>query len=282
MSCRDLAGKGFLVAGGAGVAGECVTLALLRRGARVVVPSRAPERIERLRSGVKDEFLPYLHTVVGDIGDPAGAERVRDRVAADFGSLDGVVASLGAWWEGKVLTEVSFGTWQRILQDNLTAHFLAARTFLPELAGRSDAVYVALAGIAAIRPLPRSGPISVTGAAQTMLLRILQEEFADGPVRLHEIAILTPIVTRHWPREEPIEQGWLSGDQVGEYVATVVSPDFLGRARMQLMFPEGLEGCDSLAGSEGRSHARLRTRRLAAARPASGVPREVASGCVRR
>lgn len=233
-----LANKSFMVAGGAGVAGECVTLALLRRGARVVVPSRTPGRIERLRSGVEPELLPRLHTLVGDVGDPTAVEEIRDRVTDESGPLDGVVASLGAWWEGDVLAEVPFGTWQRILHDNLTSHFLVARTFLPHLADRPGAVYIALAGIAAIRPIARSGPISVTGAAQTMLLRTLRVEFADAPIRLHEVAILTPIVTRHWPVGEPVERGWLSGDQAGDYIASVASPDFPDKTRLRLWIPE--------------------------------------------
>ncbi|MQA86604.1 MAG: SDR family NAD(P)-dependent oxidoreductase [Streptosporangiales bacterium] len=236
-----LTDKGFVVAGGAGVAGECVTLALLRRGARVVVPSRTSERIERLRSGVEPELLPRLHTLVGDVGNPTDAEEIRDRVSAEFGPIDGVVASLGAWWEGNVLTEVPFGTWQRVLHDNLTAHFLVARTFLPELADRPGTVYVALAGIAAIRPIAGSGPISVTGAAQTMLLRTLEVELADAPVRLHEVAVLTPIVTRHWPAGDPVERGWLSGEQVGEYVASVASPDFPDKTSLGLRIPADWE-----------------------------------------
>lgn len=241
----DLAGKRFLVAGGAGVAGECVAVALLRAGARVVVPSRAPDRIERLRGGVRPELLPRLHTLVGDVGDPAAVEDLRDRIAAEFGPLDGVVASLGGWWEGSVLTEVPFAAWERILRDNLTAHFLVARTFLTELPRRdspgSDPVYIALAGIAALQPVPCSGPVSVTGAAQTMLLRTLRAELRHRPVRLHEVAILTPIVTRHWPPHEPVEDGWLSGDQVGEHVASVASQEFPDKDRLQVCIPDWVD-----------------------------------------
>ncbi|GAA2103952.1 SDR family NAD(P)-dependent oxidoreductase [Actinomadura alba] len=239
----DLSGRSYLVAGGAGVVGECVTQALLGRGATVVVPSRSPERLDRLRSLTE---TPHLHTLLGDVGDPAGVEEVRDRITAAIGPLDGVVASLGAWWEGTPLTDVSLETWQRILHDNLTSHFLVGRTFLPLLNGRPDGVYIALSGIAALRPIPLSGPISVTDAAQTMLMRTFAAELGgpDGvsgsggpagagltgapaaPPRIHEVAILTPVVTRHWVEEDPIEPGWLSGEQAGSYIADVAGPGF--------------------------------------------------------
>jgi NAD(P)-dependent dehydrogenase (short-subunit alcohol dehydrogenase family) len=232
----DLSGRSYVVAGGAGVAGECVTGALLRRGATVAVPSRSPARLDRLRSGLDTAVLPRLHEILGDVGDPVGVTDVRDRVTAEIGPLDGVIASLGAWWEGAPLSEVPYEVWQRILHDNLTAHFLVARAFLPLLRDRPGGVYVALSGIAALRPIPLSGPISVTDAAQTMLMRVLAAELADDPVRIHEVVVLTPVVTRHWPEGDPVEPGWLSGEQVGSYVADVAAPGFPG-TDLQLRFP---------------------------------------------
>jgi NAD(P)-dependent dehydrogenase (short-subunit alcohol dehydrogenase family) len=233
----DLGDKTYLVAGGAGVAGESVVRALLARGARVAVPSRSPDRLGQLRSAIDAADLPRLHTIAGDVGDPTGVAEVRDQVINDTGRLDGVVASLGAWWEGAPLTEVPFTTWQRILHDNLTAHFLVAQAFLPLLCTGPGGVYVALNGIAALRPVPLSGPISVTDAAHTMLLRNFAAELADQPVRVHDIAILTPIVTRHWPDDDPIKPGWLSGEEVGAYVADVVTPAFPDQRTLRLRLP---------------------------------------------
>jgi NAD(P)-dependent dehydrogenase (short-subunit alcohol dehydrogenase family) len=231
----DLSGKSYLVAGGAGVVGECVTEALLARGATVAVPSRSPERLERLRALAG---TPRLHTLLGDVGDPAGAEDVRDRIAAGIGPLDGVIASLGAWWEGAPLTEVGIDVWQRILRDNLTSHFLVGRTFLPLLSGRPDGVYIALSGIAALRPIPFSGPVSVTDAAQSMLMRTFAAELGGlpEPPRIHEVAILTPVVTRLWPEGEPVEPDWLSGERTGAYIADVAAPGF-PREPLQLRLP---------------------------------------------
>lgn len=233
----DLTGRVYLVAGGAGLAGECVTTALLRYGATVVVPARSEERIERLRSGVDPQHQSRLHTLVGQVGDPTGVIAVRREVEKLVGPLDGVVASLGGWWEGVPLTRLPYSTWQRLLHDNLTTHYLVARTFLPQLADRPDAVYIALAGVAAHMPLPHAGPISVTGAAQTMLIRTLATQYADAPVRLHQVSILTPIVTRHWG-DDPIEPGWLTCYQVGEYITAVAAPTFGEPDRMALWIPE--------------------------------------------
>lgn len=144
-----------------------------------------------------------------------------------------MVAALGGWWEGP-LTQLHPEIWHRILTDNLTSHFLAARTYLPVLAGRPESVYVMLGGVAATIPIPHAGPVSVTGAAQTRLLEVLAAE--QSGVRLHEVRIMTPMVTRHWDRTDR-EPHWLSGEQVGNYLAEVVAPNFPRRDELILHLP---------------------------------------------
>src|SRR6266508_3033042 len=187
----DLTGRRYVVAGGTGVAGETVVTALLRHGATVVVPSRSPERLARLRAAAGPADL---HTLVGRTDDLASLIALREQITTQMGPIDGVVASLGGWWEGATLTEIEIGQWQRIVDDNLTSHFIVARTFLGSLAERRGSVYVSLGGIAARKPVPHAGPISVTGAAQAMLMRVLAEELKGTHVRLHEVDILTPII----------------------------------------------------------------------------------------
>ena len=225
-----------LVAGGAGVAGECIVHALLDRGATVVVPSRSEARLAALRSRVDSAAEDRLHLVVGDVGTEAGVLRLRDEIVDQHGPLRGVVASLGAWWEGEQFVNLSMSTWERILHDNLTAHFLVARAFLPVLDPDDHPVFVTLAGIAADHPEPHAAPISITGAAQRMMLRTIAVTDIGRLVRLHEVTIMTPIVTDRWA-DEPPEPDWLTGEQVGAYVADVVSPDFARPNNLLLEIP---------------------------------------------
>ncbi len=257
----SLRGHVIVVAGGAGVAGECVVAALLARGATVAVPSRSGPRLERLRA-VHD--CPDLHTYLGAMDSADGAADVCARIVADLGQIHGVVASLGGWWAGHALVDLPEATWRELLDVNLTSHFLAARAFLPALvnhrspaargaiesgaiAPRRRGVYLTLNGIAADKAVANSGPISATGAAQRMMLRVLAEEllaedvFAQdmgaGHVRLHEVTVRTPIITRHWDGS-PIQPGWLDGHVVGAYVADVLDPDFPHPDRMLLGIPD--------------------------------------------
>lgn len=232
-----LHGRTYFVAGGAGVAGEAVTSALLAAGATVAVASRSGERLKSVREALPRESRARLVTVTGDVSAQDSAPAVRDTVLDRVGALDGVIASLGGWWEGPRLTEVPYETWQKILHDNLTSHFMTARTFVPALAGRPESTYIALGGIAAHEPFPGSGPICATGAAQTMLMRTLAEEHRDDHVRFHEVQILTNVVTRHWPSDRTPAADYLTGEQLGSRITRIASPDFPRKDQLELRFP---------------------------------------------
>ena len=230
----NLEGRVHVVAGGTGRAGEPVVKALLARGATVVVPSRSADRLAALRERNESE---RLHGYLGDISDLSRGTGLRDRIVAEVGAIDAVVAALGGWWEGTPLAELDVGTWQKILTDNLTSHFLTARIFLPVLADRPDAVYLTLGGIASVLAVAGSGPISITGAGQAMMMRVLAKEMADRAVRLHEVDIFTPVVTDRWDGG-PIEPGWLSGDEMGAFVADALDPGFAQVHKLFLSVPD--------------------------------------------
>jgi NAD(P)-dependent dehydrogenase (short-subunit alcohol dehydrogenase family) len=231
----DLDGRLFVVAGGTGRAGGAVVASLIKHGATVAVPSRSADRIDRLHASVDSK---RLHGFVADISDLASAGALRQRVTSELGPIDGVVAALGGWWEGASLVELDLETWHKIMEDNLTSHFAVARTFLPVLADRADAVYLTLGGIASVQPEAGSGPISITGAGQAMMMRVLAAELAGRAVRLHELDVFTPVVTDHW-EDGPIEPGWLTGQEVGDHVAAVLRPDFADAGLLFLSIPDG-------------------------------------------
>ncbi len=191
-----LDGTVALIAGGAGDVGEGIVAAFLQEGATVVVPSRSEEKLARLRKDRSADADDRLVTRVARVGEQEDAERLRDELQGRFGRIDAVVASLGGWWQGAPLVDVPLETWQRVLADNLTAHFVAARTFLPAVAARGGS-YTFIAGPAGEQPAPFAGPVSVAVAGQLMLKRVLVEEghHAARAARITEL-IIGNVITR--------------------------------------------------------------------------------------
>jgi NAD(P)-dependent dehydrogenase (short-subunit alcohol dehydrogenase family) len=177
-----------VAAGGAGYLGRILVADLVGRGHTVAVPTRRPASLDDLE--VRLEDAPGRLVVVPlDGAGPAGAAPALARLDP---APSAVVASLGGWSIGPRLLAVAPDAWQRALDDHLTAHLRAMQAYVPVVAGQDDAVYVTTNGAAADEPMPGSGPINVTGAAQRMLLRVVAAEETDG-VRFHEVSFLAAV-----------------------------------------------------------------------------------------
>lgn len=209
----DLSDKIVLVAGGAGEVGEGIVRQFLQAGATVVVPSRGQEKLDALRQRLDAKDNEKLVTLTGNIGDEAGAEALRDEILAKYGRLHHAVASLGGWWQGQPLTEISLETWHRLLDNSLTAHFISARAFLPLLQATNGS-YTLINGGGALHPVPTAGPVSTSAAAQIMLGKVLAAENGPHGVRVNNLVLATPVRTRSRPDGQ---SGWLTADDAGRY-----------------------------------------------------------------
>src|SRR3954451_1537616 len=151
----SLEGAKVVVAGGAGGGGEGIVRSLLRRGARVLVPSRSEEKLRGLEEYCQ-ELPGELITLVGDLSTEETARALQNRIYERFRELDVAVASLGGWSQGKPLTSVDMATWERILRENLTAHFLALKMLVPLLHPKTGS-YVHVNGFSAEQAYPMAG-----------------------------------------------------------------------------------------------------------------------------
>ena len=205
------------VLGGTGQVGEGICRRLLAAGATVVAVGRTEESLATLaeRLGQPENLRLVADAPGTDAAWAAAAERL-DAVA---GPLDAVVVSIGRWWSGPRMVEMPLAEWEEVLQRGLGTHVHAARAFLPRLAGRHGAAYVAINGSGAEEPVAGSAVVNTSAAAQLMLTRVLALEHEDDAVRVHALVVDTPVLSRDRP-DGP--DGWVSADDVGDAVAHVI------------------------------------------------------------
>ncbi|HTG32052.1 MAG TPA: SDR family oxidoreductase [Thermoanaerobaculia bacterium] len=215
----SLEGAKVVVAGGAGGVGEGIVRALLKHGARVLVPSRSEEKLRGLQAYCQDVPTGELLPLVGDLGDEESARTLQSKIYEQFRELDLAVASLGGWWQGKPLTSVDMATWERILRENLTAHFLAVKMLVPLLHPKTGS-YVHVNGFGAEQPFPMAGPVAMAAAAQKSMALTLAEELSPTGIRVYEL-ILGPIQTRR--RQGQGQKDWYTPEEVGEEIAGLVT-----------------------------------------------------------
>jgi NAD(P)-dependent dehydrogenase (short-subunit alcohol dehydrogenase family) len=216
----SLEGAKVVVAGGAGGVGEGIVRSLLRQGAQVIATSRSEGKLRELQAycqGLPGELIP----MVGDLGDEEAARALQSQIYGRFREIDVAVASLGGWWQGKPLTSVDMETWDRILRENLTAHFLALRMLVPLLHPKTGS-YVHVNGFSAEQALPMAGPVALAAAAQKSMVLTLAEELEPTGIQVYEL-ILGPIQTRARLLQGPGQPDWYTPEEVGEHIVGLLT-----------------------------------------------------------
>lgn len=166
-----------VVAGGTGQVGEGIVARFLEEGAHVFVPSRSETKLERLRSRMPREAKGTLTTFVADLGDERGRDRILERLHE---APRVVVSSLGGFWQGLPLVELSEQEFRGVLEAGVFAHATIARLLLPRM--KPEGAFVMINGAAALFPIARSAPLSISASAQLMLTRtLIAESSKPGP-----------------------------------------------------------------------------------------------------
>lgn len=205
-----------VVAGGAGGVGEGIVKSLLKNDFTVVVPTRSEHKAERLTEYVHDVETGKLITRVGSVNDKPNSEELKKYLHAEFKQIDLAVASLGGWHQGYPVYNYPLSDWNRILNDNLNAHFLAIKTFVP-LLNPANGHYVHINGFSADEQYPMAGPVSMTAAAQKSLILTLSKELEQTGINVHEL-ILGPMKTRDRLKHGHGQPDWYFPEEIGDYI----------------------------------------------------------------
>ncbi len=126
---QDLSNRVFVVTGAFGNLGRAVTDALAKAGAI---------RILLDRSAIVDRLVTSERTLVVaglDLTNPDAIAAVLDRAVAQFGRLDGLVATAGAYSGGTPVGAQSWADWDRMLAANLQTTVVACQAVVPRLIG---------------------------------------------------------------------------------------------------------------------------------------------------
>ncbi|CAL2057361.1 MULTISPECIES: SDR family NAD(P)-dependent oxidoreductase [Streptomyces] len=210
----DLGGKLALVTGGYSGIGLETTRALVKAGARVVVPARRPETAEQALAG-----LPGVEVDELDLGDLESVRRFAERFLASGRGLDIVIDSAGIMACPE--TRVGDG-WEAQFATNHLGHFALVNRLWPAIApGGARVVSVSSRGHHAAgirwddihwrRGYDKWEAYGQAKTANVLFAVQLDKLGRDAGVRafaLHPGGILTPL-QRHLAQEEMVERGWI-------------------------------------------------------------------------
>jgi 3-oxoacyl-[acyl-carrier protein] reductase len=170
-----LAGKVAIITGAASGMGRASARRFLAEGAKVVGIDLNEEALCEL-AGESDG--DSLLTVAADVTDGAAVESYVASTVNRFGRLDVYFNNAGIPLAATPIEEIDEPTWNRVVEVNLNAIFLAARAVVPLMKRQGSGHLLITASAAGIRPRPTLSAYSAAKAGAVQLARGLAVELA--------------------------------------------------------------------------------------------------------
>lgn len=205
-----LAGRVILITGASGGIGRVVAFAAARHGAHVVLLGRTQKKLERVYDEIEDQGGPRPALLPFDLetSDPAAYKAVAGTVEEEFGRLDGLLHSAAILGTLTPLEHYDLGTWQRVMQVNLTSAFLLTRACLPLLKQAPDAAVVFTSADVGRRGRAYWGAYGVAAFGVEGMAQMLAEEVATNTsTRVYTLdpgAARTSLRAQAYPAENPL------------------------------------------------------------------------------
>jgi 3-oxoacyl-[acyl-carrier protein] reductase len=198
--------KVALITGSSRGIGAAIARRFALEGARVAVHGRDRAALGVVRDEI-DRAGGRVIGVVADVASFAEIEAMRQRIEAELGPVDLLVANAGANLTPPrtPFEEIGEEGWHASLNANLTATFLTIKSFLPNMKRRGSGNIITMSSAAARRPSARSPiPYAVAKAGIQLLTQDLADEVGPYGIRVNCIApesILTEGNEERIPRE---------------------------------------------------------------------------------
>ncbi|HEV3113892.1 MAG TPA: SDR family oxidoreductase [Candidatus Binataceae bacterium] len=123
MSATD---RVALITGAGSGIGRAAALALAADGWKLALAGRRSEPLEATAQKAQ-ELGARAIAVVTDVGDPASVKNLFDRVREVFGRLDLLFNNAGTGGPPKLLEDLTYEQWKRVVDTNLTGAFLCTQ-----------------------------------------------------------------------------------------------------------------------------------------------------------
>jgi len=174
-----LADRVYVLTGASRGLGFATAQCLVDDGARVVVSSPSPDRVEAAVSALGGPA--YARGVVADLGDPACAPRLVDEARSAYGRLDGALLSVGGPPHGTAAS-VTDEQWRATFETVFLGAVRAARVIGSELSAGGALGFVL--STSAREPMPGLGLSNGFRPGLAMVAKDMADEWGPRGVRV--------------------------------------------------------------------------------------------------
>jgi len=211
---QRFSGKLVVVTGGTGGLGRSVTMAFLEAGANVVVTYREPRQWDDLKA-IGGANISSLAGHRVDVTNEIEVDLFVQKVIAEYGRLDVLVNTVGAYAGGMKLWETDPKVFDRILTLNLRAGYTILRAVVPAMLKQQRGTIINVAARAAVDHAGGAAAYVASKAAAVAMIDSLAADLKGSGVRVNSIlpSIIDTEANRRaipnadftkWPKPEDI------------------------------------------------------------------------------
>ena len=191
----SLDGRSAVVTGAASGIGAAIALAYAEAGAQLVLADLNEARLSA-QADVCRAYGADVHTVIADVGEEAGANRIVDSCIEMYGSIDILVNNAGILTQARC-TDLSTKMWDDMVRIDLRSVFLCSRRALPAMTAQRWGRIINIASQLGIKGGAELTHYSAAKAGVIGFTKSLAIEAAPDNVLVNAIApgpIETPLV----------------------------------------------------------------------------------------
>lgn len=210
-----LDGVALVTGGGRGI-GASIARELTAAGMRVAVTGRTREQVEALAAEIDGLAL------VGDVAEKGWMAEAVERVEAELGPVDLLVANAGIGGPREPLSEVDPDVWWRTFEVNVLGVMLSCRACLPGMTARGGGRIVVVGSGASYLPIPGAAPAyGASKAAVGRFAELLAGQTED--VGVHVFLISPGMVRTEMTSSFPDDAPWTPPELAPRLVRVLAS-----------------------------------------------------------
>lgn len=179
----DLSGKTALVTGASGGIGRDIAKTLSARGARVAISGTR----EGVLSEVAGEMSGETHIAPCNLSDPEAVSGLIGSVEGDFGPLDILVSNAGLT-KDQLLLRMKEEDWDTVLNVNLKAYFLLAKSALKGMMRRRNGRIIGITSVVGVMGNAGQANYAASKAGMIGFTKSLAQEVASRGVTANCVA----------------------------------------------------------------------------------------------
>lgn len=178
--------KVALVTGASSGLGFAAAQVLAQEGAKVVISSRSPERLDEAMTQIQQETGAEVRAAVCDVTDPKAIEQVVAFTVEQFGGLDILITNAGGP-PGGSFDSVSMEQWQVAINLTLMSAARLIKAALPHLRQSAAASILTITSISVKQPITGLIMSNVVRPAVVGLTKTLSQELGPENIRVNSI-----------------------------------------------------------------------------------------------